>query len=80
MANSALVMAQRGDRPALLGSALHHTRDHSLTKQEQAIALLKEPGGVLATVLCEMFGWQPHSLRGFIAGVIKKRLGYRVES
>jgi hypothetical protein len=59
---------------------MHHLRDTSISKQAQAVALMKEPGGVLATVLCEMFGWQPHSLRGFVAGTVKKKLGYRVSS
>jgi hypothetical protein len=66
-------------RPMLDG-ALHHTRDLSMSKQAQAIELLKEPGGVLATVLCQMFGWAPHSVRGFVSGVIRKKLGYQVES
>jgi hypothetical protein len=83
MAQGAEVMAQgaAGTRPGpLLGGALHHTRDHSISKQAQAIELLKEPGGTLATVLCQMFNWQPHSLRGFVSGVLRKKLGYRVES
>jgi len=68
------------ERPAMLGSALHHTRNLSMSKQAQAIALLKEPGGVLLTVLAEMFGWKKWTVRGFISGAIKKKLGYKVTS
>jgi len=64
----------------MLDSALHHTRDHSLTKQQQAIELMQEPGGALATVLCQTLGWLPHSLRGFVSGVLRRKLGYDVTS
>ena len=49
-------------------------------KQSDAIALMRRPEGVTATELQTLLGWQPHSLRGFVAGTLKKKLGLNVES
>lgn len=50
------------------------------SEQAQAIALLQRPEGVLLTELMQASGWKRHSCRGFLSGVIGKKLGYRVAS
>lgn len=50
------------------------------TKQSQLIALLKSPNGATVQDLMKATGWQAHSIRGVISGVIKKRLGLTVIS
>ena len=52
----------------------------SKTKQSQLIALLKSPNGATINELMLAAGWQAHSIRGVISGVIKKRLGLNVIS
>jgi hypothetical protein len=52
----------------------------SKTKQSQLIALLKSPNGATVQDLMKATGWQAHSIRGVISGVIKKRLGLTVIS
>lgn len=44
-------------------------------KQTQLIELLRRPGGTSIAEATEVLGWQAHSVRGAISGVIKKKLG-----
>ena len=50
------------------------------TKQSQLIALLKNPQGADIKTLMQATGWQAHSVRGFISGTIKKKLGLNLIS
>jgi Protein of unknown function (DUF3489) len=52
----------------------------SSTKQSAAIDILRSPGGATITALTKVTGWQPHSVRGFLAGVVKKRLKLHLQS
>ena len=44
------------------------------TKQSAAIAMLCSPRGTTIDGLMKATGWQQHSVRGFLAGVVRKRL------
>lgn len=48
------------------------------TKAELLIALLRRGEGATLPQLCEASGWLPHSVRGFMAGALKKRHGLHV--
>ncbi|CAA6605791.1 conserved hypothetical protein [Rhodospirillaceae bacterium LM-1] len=50
------------------------------TKQQQLIEMLKRPEGASIEEITAALGWQPHSIRGAIAGGLKKKLGLTVES
>lgn len=50
------------------------------TKKDQVICLLKEPSGASLPDLMKASGWQAHSVRGFISGTVKKRLGLAIVS
>ena len=50
------------------------------SKQSQLIAMLKQPDGVTIVEITEALEWQPHTVRGAIAGALKKKLGLKVES
>jgi hypothetical protein len=50
------------------------------TKQSTAIELLRSPGGATIDALTKATGWQQHSVRGFLAGVVRKRLKLDLDS
>ncbi len=44
------------------------------TKQDLVIAMLKRTSGVSVDDIIAKTGWQPHSVRGFLSGLVKKKL------
>jgi hypothetical protein len=54
------------------------TRENS--KQAQMIELLKRPDGATLNQLVEVTGWQPHTVRGAMAGALKKKLSLNIVS
>jgi Fe-S cluster assembly scaffold protein SufB len=52
----------------------------SETKQSNAIEMLRAPAGASIQALIKATGWQQHSVRGFLAGVVRKRLKLNLES
>lgn len=50
------------------------------TKILTLVELLQEPGGASIVTLLQATGWLPHTIRGAISAIVKKKLGFRVIS
>jgi Protein of unknown function (DUF3489) len=50
------------------------------SKRDAIIALLNRPGGATLDELMTTTGWQAHSVRGFISGTLRKKLGLTITS
>src|ERR1700675_1502384 len=66
--------------PQRSASASSKSPARSATKHDRIIAMLRTSAGATIASLVTVTEWQQHSVRGFFAGVIRKKLGLNLVS
>src|SRR5271169_102525 len=70
--------AKKGTKAPKKASKASGVRQGS--KTEKVLDLLKRSGGASPKELIKATGWMPHSLRGFLSGTVRKKMGLAVTS
>ena len=70
----------RKARPVLASPAEARPATASTTKTDAVITLLRRPEGASIDEIMATTGWQRHSVRGALAGAVRKKLGSAVLS
>ena len=77
LASSARPVAKPTQQP--VGDVKAQKSDSS-SKQSRVIAMLQSPAGTTIAAMMKVTGWQQHSVRGFLAGVVRRRLKLKLSS
>ena len=73
-----VVAASRPTKPRTRKAATAPVIEQTGSKQSQLIAMLQTSRGCTITQMTDLTGWQPHTVRGVISAVLRKKMGLDV--
>ena len=56
------------------------TTSAKISKSDKLLKLLRSKSGATIAEMQKATGWQAHSIRGFMSGTVKKKLGLAISS
>jgi hypothetical protein len=73
---------QHSKSPKRSNSKNHVTpsKRRGMTKHDRVLGLLRTKRGTTIAAISKVTGWQPHSVRAFLRGLLKKKLGLTLTS
>jgi hypothetical protein len=78
--SNAIKKAPAAQRDAVASKTSKDRHAAGVTKHERVLTLLSRREGATIPEMIEATGWQQHSVRGFLAGTVKKKLGCTLTS
>ena len=72
--------SKKSAKPVTRDGGQRRATNVSASKLDSIVAALRSPRGASIAALMTLTGWQQHSVRGAIAGALKKKRGLKITS